>query len=107
MDYVPPRGFRKEFDSHPKTAQNLMLFLRLDLKEELGLRWPSWTASTFGVGGFQARNSIPLKIHRICGLLHAKSYSVAQHPPADVVQKFGEGVTVQVPFSSSDSDSKL
>ncbi|GBM56874.1 hypothetical protein AVEN_270441-1, partial [Araneus ventricosus] len=40
-------------------------------------------------------------------LLHAKSYVVAKRPPAGVARNFGEGVTAQVSFSSSDRGSKL
>ncbi|GBM47865.1 hypothetical protein AVEN_91848-1 [Araneus ventricosus] len=56
---------------------------------------------------FQARNPIPLKIRRVWGLLHAKSYVVAKRPPVGVAWKFGEGVPAQVSSSSSDHGSKL
>ncbi|GBN57044.1 hypothetical protein AVEN_44338-1 [Araneus ventricosus] len=42
-------------------------------------------------GGSQVRNPIPLKIRRVWGLLHAKSYVVAKRPPVGVARKFGEG----------------
>ncbi|GBN90425.1 hypothetical protein AVEN_61885-1 [Araneus ventricosus] len=41
-------------------------------------------------GGFQFRKPIPLKIRRVLGLLHVKSYIGAKRPPAGVVRKFGE-----------------
>ncbi|GBL97754.1 hypothetical protein AVEN_84714-1 [Araneus ventricosus] len=44
-------------------------------------RWPSLD---FGAGGSQVRNSIPMEIHRVLGLLHPKSYVVVKRPPADV-----------------------
>ncbi|GBN57209.1 hypothetical protein AVEN_222258-1 [Araneus ventricosus] len=40
-------------------------------------------------GGFRARNSIQLKIHRVWGLLHVKAYVVAQ--TCSLVRKFGGG----------------
>ncbi|GBN35996.1 hypothetical protein AVEN_86954-1 [Araneus ventricosus] len=55
----------------------------------------------------QARSPIPLKIRRVWGLLHAKSYVVAKRPPVGVAQKLGERVPAQVSFSSSDRGSKL
>ncbi|GBM18802.1 hypothetical protein AVEN_166549-1 [Araneus ventricosus] len=55
----------------------------------------------------QVRNPIPLKIRRVWGLLHAKSYVVAKRPPIDVARKFGEGVPAQVSSSSSDRGLKL
>ncbi|GBM72179.1 hypothetical protein AVEN_184510-1, partial [Araneus ventricosus] len=45
----------------------------------------------FGAGGFQFRNPIPLKIRRVLGLLHVKSYVMAKRPPVGVAWKFGEG----------------
>ncbi|GBM34125.1 hypothetical protein AVEN_155131-1, partial [Araneus ventricosus] len=48
-----------------------------------------------------------LKIRRVWGLLHAKSYVVAKRPPVGVARKFGEGVPAQVSSSSSDLGSKL
>ncbi|GBM62291.1 hypothetical protein AVEN_113329-1 [Araneus ventricosus] len=51
---------------------------------------------------FQIRNPIPLKIRRVWGLLHAKSYVVVKRPPVGVVRKFGERVAAQVSSSSSD-----
>ncbi|GBM01786.1 hypothetical protein AVEN_205453-1 [Araneus ventricosus] len=48
---------------------------------------------------------IPLKIRRIWGLLHAKSYAAAIRLPAGAVRKVGEGVSPQM--SSSDRVSKL
>ncbi|GBN92918.1 hypothetical protein AVEN_143447-1 [Araneus ventricosus] len=47
--------------------------------------------SGLGAGGLQVRNPIPLKIRRVCGLLHAKSYVVVKRPPVGVAWKFGEG----------------
>ncbi|GBN61375.1 hypothetical protein AVEN_37294-1 [Araneus ventricosus] len=38
------------------------------------LRWPSGKVSVLGSEGFQVRNPIPLKLRRLLGLLHAKSY---------------------------------
>ncbi|GBM29887.1 hypothetical protein AVEN_246451-1 [Araneus ventricosus] len=61
--------------------------------------------SRLWAGGLQVRNLIPLKIRRVWGLLHAKSYVVAERPPAGVAWKLGEGVPAQV--SSSDRGSKL
>ncbi|GBM30764.1 hypothetical protein AVEN_30585-1 [Araneus ventricosus] len=52
-------------------------------------------------------NPIPLKIRRVWGPFHAKSYVVAKRPPIGVARKFGEGVPVQVSSSSSDHGSKL
>ncbi|GBM76813.1 hypothetical protein AVEN_122190-1 [Araneus ventricosus] len=57
--------------------------------------------------GSQARTPIPLKIRRVWGLLHAKSYVVAKRPPVGVAWKFGQGVPAQVSSSSSDRNSKL
>ncbi|GBM38627.1 hypothetical protein AVEN_37432-1 [Araneus ventricosus] len=50
-----------------------------------------WQGLGFGAGGFQVRNPIPLKIRRVWGLLHAKSYVVAKRPPVGVSWKFREG----------------
>ncbi|GBO04623.1 hypothetical protein AVEN_172398-1 [Araneus ventricosus] len=50
---------------------------------------------------------IPLKIWRVWGLLHPKSYVVAKRPPVGGVRKLGEGVRAQVSSSSSDLGSKL
>ncbi|GBM55721.1 hypothetical protein AVEN_196616-1 [Araneus ventricosus] len=58
-------------------------------------------------GRFQVRNPILLKIRRVWGLLHVKSYVEAKRPPVGVAWKFGEGVPVQVSSSSSDRGSKL
>ncbi|GBN45664.1 hypothetical protein AVEN_147908-1, partial [Araneus ventricosus] len=58
-------------------------------------------------GGSQVRDLIPLKIRRVWGLLHAKSYVVAKRPSVGVARKFGEGVPAQVSSSSSDRSSKL
>ncbi|GBM03901.1 hypothetical protein AVEN_185400-1 [Araneus ventricosus] len=55
----------------------------------------------------QVRDPLSLKICRVWGLLHAKSYVVAKRPPVGVAQKFGDGVPAQVSSSSSDSGSKL
>ncbi|GBO11827.1 hypothetical protein AVEN_224339-1 [Araneus ventricosus] len=63
------------------------------------LRWPSGKVRLWG--------PIPLKICRVWGLLHAKSYVLAKRPPVVVVLKFGEGVPAQVSSSSSDRGSKL
>ncbi|GBO00774.1 hypothetical protein AVEN_110770-1 [Araneus ventricosus] len=57
--------------------------------------------------GLQVRNPIPLKICRVWGLLHAKSYVVAKRPPAGVAWKLREGAPTQVSCSSSDRGSKL
>ncbi|GBL72603.1 hypothetical protein AVEN_127866-1 [Araneus ventricosus] len=61
----------------------------------------------FGAEGFQVQNPIPLKIRRVWGLLHVKSYVVAKRPLVGVAWKFGEGVTAQVSSSSPDRGSKL
>ncbi|GBM91726.1 hypothetical protein AVEN_136459-1 [Araneus ventricosus] len=54
------------------------------------------------------RNQISLKIRRIWGLSHAKSYVVAKRSPVGAAWKFGEeGVTAQVSSSSSYCGSKL
>ncbi|GBM26536.1 hypothetical protein AVEN_245261-1 [Araneus ventricosus] len=58
-------------------------------------------------GESQVRDPIPLKIRRVWGLLHTKSYVLAKHPPVGVARKFGEGVPAQVSSSSSDRGSKL
>ncbi|GBN65780.1 hypothetical protein AVEN_17838-1 [Araneus ventricosus] len=60
-----------------------------------------------GAGGFQIRHPIPLKIRRVWGPLHAKSYVAAKRSPAAVARKFGEGVPAQVSSSSSDRGSNL
>ncbi|GBN43284.1 hypothetical protein AVEN_167533-1 [Araneus ventricosus] len=52
-------------------------------------------------------NPIPLKIRRVWGLLHIKSYEVAKRPPAGEAWKPGEGVPDQVSSSTSDRGSKL
>ncbi|GBM37268.1 hypothetical protein AVEN_244950-1 [Araneus ventricosus] len=72
-----------------------------------GLRWPSGRDSALGAGGFQVRDPIPLKIRRVGGPLHAKSYLVAKRHPAGVARKFGEGVPAQASSSSSDHGLKL
>ncbi|GBO39866.1 hypothetical protein AVEN_168716-1 [Araneus ventricosus] len=46
-------------------------------------------------------------MHRLCGMLHAKSYVVAKCPHVAVAWKFGEDVPAQVSSSSSDCGSKL
>ncbi|GBN32414.1 hypothetical protein AVEN_169509-1 [Araneus ventricosus] len=55
----------------------------------------------------RVRNSIPLKIRCVLGLLHVKSYVGIKRPSAGVVWKFGEGIPAQVSSSSSDRSSKL
>ncbi|GBL83992.1 hypothetical protein AVEN_23495-1 [Araneus ventricosus] len=70
-------------------------------------RWPSGKVSALGTAGFQVRNPIPLKIRRVWGLLHVKSYVVVKRPPVGVAWNFGEGVPAQVSSSSSDRGSKL
>ncbi|GBM20786.1 hypothetical protein AVEN_108239-1 [Araneus ventricosus] len=67
-------------------------------------RWPSGNVWT---GGSQVRNPIPLKIRRVWGLLHAKSYVVAKRPPVGVARKFGEGMPAQASSSPSERGSKL
>ncbi|GBM42021.1 hypothetical protein AVEN_3255-1 [Araneus ventricosus] len=42
---------------------------------------------------FQVQNPIPLKTHRIWGILRVESYVVAKCPSSGVVWKFGEGST--------------
>ncbi|GBL91110.1 hypothetical protein AVEN_184475-1 [Araneus ventricosus] len=69
--------------------------------------WPSGKASALRQKGFQVRNPIPLKIRRVLGELHLKSYVMAKRPPAGVMRKFGEGVPAQVPSSLSYLGSKL
>ncbi|GBM92309.1 hypothetical protein AVEN_35045-1 [Araneus ventricosus] len=66
-----------------------------------------WLGLGFGAGEFMVRNPIPLKIWRVWGLLHAKSYVVAKHPPVGVARKLGEGVPNQMSCSSSDRGSKF
>ncbi|GBL83623.1 Transposable element Tc3 transposase, partial [Araneus ventricosus] len=51
--------------------------------------------SGFGARGFQDRNPIPLKIRRVWGLLHPKSYVVTKCPPFVGAWKLGEGVPAQ------------
>ncbi|GBN78014.1 hypothetical protein AVEN_199053-1 [Araneus ventricosus] len=65
------------------------------------LRWLVVRARLWG------RNPIPLKIRRVWGLLHVKSYVVAKGPSFGVEWKFGEGVPAQASSSSSDCGSKL
>ncbi|GBM53120.1 hypothetical protein AVEN_130773-1 [Araneus ventricosus] len=71
------------------------------------LRCPSGKVSALGPEGFHVRNPVPLKIRRVWGLLHVKSYVVVKRPPVGVAWKFGEGVPVQVSSSSSECGSKL
>ncbi|GBL65985.1 hypothetical protein AVEN_172410-1 [Araneus ventricosus] len=52
-------------------------------------RWPSGKVS--GPGKSQVRNPIPLKIRRLWGMLHVKSYVVFKRRPAGVVRKLREG----------------
>ncbi|GBM87871.1 hypothetical protein AVEN_182890-1 [Araneus ventricosus] len=56
--------------------------------------------------GLQVRDPISLKIRRVLGLLHVKSY-VGRPNVLLLVWKFGEGVPAQVSSSSSDRSSKL
>ncbi|GBN70814.1 hypothetical protein AVEN_171776-1 [Araneus ventricosus] len=44
-------------------------------------------------------NPIPLNIHRVWGLVHAKSRVVAIRPPAGVVRKIEERLPAQMSFS--------
>ncbi|GBO37443.1 hypothetical protein AVEN_161633-1 [Araneus ventricosus] len=67
-------------------------------------RWPSGKVPT---GDSQVQNPIPLKIRRVWGLLHAKSYVVAKRPNVGVARKLAEEVPAQVSSSSSDGGSKL
>ncbi|GBO09197.1 hypothetical protein AVEN_202051-1, partial [Araneus ventricosus] len=60
-------------------------------------RWLSGKVSALEAGGFQVRNPIPLKIRRVWGLLHVKSYLMAKCPPVAVAWKFGKGVPAQFP----------
>ncbi|GBN22929.1 hypothetical protein AVEN_183117-1 [Araneus ventricosus] len=46
---------------------------RLALPSDSISRWPSGKVSTSESKGFQVRNPIPLKIHRLLGLLQVKS----------------------------------
>ncbi|GBO44666.1 hypothetical protein AVEN_167398-1 [Araneus ventricosus] len=55
----------------------------------------------------QVRNTVPLKIRRVWGLLHAKSYVVAKRPPVGVRGSLERGVPAQVSSSSSDCGSEL
>ncbi|GBN05870.1 Aspartyl/asparaginyl beta-hydroxylase [Araneus ventricosus] len=64
-------------------------------------------SSQYSKNSFQVRNPIPLKIRRVWGLLHVKSYVVVKRPPVGVAWKFGEGVPARVSSSSSDRGSKL
>ncbi|GBO12941.1 hypothetical protein AVEN_63926-1 [Araneus ventricosus] len=54
----------------------------------VGPRWPSGKVSTSGPEGRRFENPIPLKICRVWGLLHTKSYAVAKRPPIGVAQKY-------------------
>ncbi|GBL81699.1 hypothetical protein AVEN_93477-1 [Araneus ventricosus] len=49
----------------------------------------------FKAGLFQVRNPIPLKTHRVWGLLYVKSYLVAKRPPAGVMRKAGEVIQLR------------
>ncbi|GBM22521.1 hypothetical protein AVEN_160058-1 [Araneus ventricosus] len=69
-------------------------------------RWPSGKILSFGAGGFQVRNSIPLDISCVWGPLHAKSYVVAKRPPVGEAWNVGEGLPAQASSSSSDRGSK-
>ncbi|GBL77177.1 hypothetical protein AVEN_12800-1 [Araneus ventricosus] len=80
-----------------------MLISSNTLKEFLFLN----KSQSFGAIGFQVRDPISMKIRRVWGLLHVKSYVLAKRPPVGVVRKFGEGVPAQVSSSSSDLGSKL
>ncbi|GBM33307.1 hypothetical protein AVEN_101636-1 [Araneus ventricosus] len=51
-------------------------------------RWHSGKGLDFGVGGFQVRSPIPLKIRHVLGLLHVKSCVGVKRPPVGVVQKY-------------------
>ncbi|GBM30663.1 hypothetical protein AVEN_203326-1 [Araneus ventricosus] len=66
-----------------------------------------WEGLGSGAGGLRVRNPIPLKLRRVWGLLHVKSYVAAKRPPVGVAWKFEEGVPVQMSSSSSDCGSKL
>ncbi|GBM13395.1 hypothetical protein AVEN_54405-1 [Araneus ventricosus] len=63
--------------------------------------------SACGIGGLQARNPIPPKVHRVWSLLRAKSPVVANRPHADAARNLGEGVPFQASLSSSNHGSKL
>ncbi|GBM56675.1 hypothetical protein AVEN_154225-1 [Araneus ventricosus] len=89
-------------DNHEKCKGRLIGLL--SFLKYVRPRWPSGKALTSGPEG---RNTIPLKIRRVWGLLHAKSYVVVKRPPVGVARKFGEGVPAQVSSSSSDRGSKL
>ncbi|GBN39996.1 hypothetical protein AVEN_140109-1 [Araneus ventricosus] len=71
------------------------------------LRRPRWPSGKVPALGLRVRNPIPLKIRRVWGQLHVKSYVVAKHPPVGVTWKFGEVVPAQVLSSSTDRGSKL
>ncbi|GBN61413.1 hypothetical protein AVEN_215631-1 [Araneus ventricosus] len=69
--------------------------------EERFERYVHYACCFTGRGGLVARSRLwvrrvprskPLKIRRVWGMLHARSYVVANRPPVDVTWKFGEGV---------------
>ncbi|GBM82292.1 hypothetical protein AVEN_149617-1 [Araneus ventricosus] len=70
--------------------------------------WQTLPTQSWGRGGLQVRNPIPLKIRHVWGLLHVKIARNGQTPLFRLsVRKFGVGGATQVSFSSSDRGSKL
>ncbi|GBO00885.1 hypothetical protein AVEN_93024-1 [Araneus ventricosus] len=58
-----------------------------------------------GARELQVRNPVPLKIHHVWNLLHAKTYVGVKRPSAGVMWKFGDGVPAQVLSLSCDRNS--
>ncbi|GBN38559.1 hypothetical protein AVEN_9045-1 [Araneus ventricosus] len=63
---------------------------------------PRWLNGKVLASKPESSRPSPLKIRRVLGLLHVKSYVGVKRPPSGVVGKFGEGVPDQVSSSSSD-----
>ncbi|GBO23316.1 hypothetical protein AVEN_170023-1 [Araneus ventricosus] len=84
-------------ENHPGTGNRLVVKVRL-------------TATRAGSDGLVVRlwgRRVPLKIRRVWGLLHVKSYVVPKDPPVGVAWNFGVRLPAQVSSSSSDGGSKL
>ncbi|GBN44362.1 hypothetical protein AVEN_40707-1 [Araneus ventricosus] len=63
-------------------------------------KWPNGKVSTSEPEGPGFQILIPLKIRRVLGLLHVKSYVGAKRSLGGVVRKFGERLPAQVSSSS-------
>ncbi|GBL85798.1 hypothetical protein AVEN_63140-1 [Araneus ventricosus] len=70
-------------------------------------RWPSGKVLALGLEGSGLETRFYMKISRVRGMLHVKSYVVAKRPPVGVAWKFGDGVPAQASSLSSDSGSQL